>query len=250
MFTETRRALTKLEYAAARIAKAAGTPTLFGDAERQWYRFTAQDNLQVIAVKGVRVVSALNATFRLLEFGFSVESAVVLRTVDDFVDEITLLLEGLQSGTPTRAQQEFRQHFFDESIASPEALLDDRRGPDRVKKKEIQAAQARYLDSKNPDKPRRMVGAIDRIFDGYVHGSYPSSMELFDPNRDGGTFRMSGTEGTPYPAAVRTHFAHYVSRALSVFGMIALQLGNETFKDELMTARDRFEASGEFPSVK
>ena len=245
MYTETRRALTKLQYGADRIAHAAGRPSLFGPTGLQWYRFPDETILQVAAVKAVRIVSGLNATFRLAEQGYSVEAAVVLRTVDDFVDEITFLLEGYQSGAPTRAHQDFLKHFFGETVESTEQMLVDGSRPDRVKKKSIQAGQARYLNPDDPDAPRKMVKAIDRGFDGYVHGAYPHSMELFDPNRASGTFRMEGVDGTPYQATILTHLALYVSRALSVFGMVALHIGEQALREELVGARKRFEESSE-----
>ncbi len=96
MFPEMRRALTKLEYGADRIARAAGAPALVGPDDGKSYRFPDEDILQVIAVKAVRIVSGLNATFRLIENGFAVEAAVVLRTVDDFIDEITFLIKGIR----------------------------------------------------------------------------------------------------------------------------------------------------------
>ncbi len=250
MFPEMRRALTKLEYGADRIARAAGAPALVGPDDGKSYRFPDEDILQVIAVKAVRIVSGLNATFRLIENGFAVEAAVVLRTVDDFIDEITFLIEGHQSGTPTRAHQDFVKHFFAEAVESTEAMLADRPRPDRVKRKNIQASQARYLNPVNPDASRRMVKAVDQGFDGYVHGAYPHSMELYDPNRPaGGAFRLTGTHGTPYPAAIRKHLAFYISRTLSVFGMVALHMGEEPFKMELVDARMRFDASGEYPDA-
>src|SRR5207248_7419605 len=93
LLTETRRALSKLEYGASEIARAAGKPELYGPTDRAWYRFPDEGLIQLIAVKAVRVVSGLNAAIRLLEHAHTVEVAVLLRTIDDFVDEITFLIE-------------------------------------------------------------------------------------------------------------------------------------------------------------
>jgi hypothetical protein len=247
LLTETRRALSRLEYAANVIARAAGYPELHGEAERQWYRFTDEDLIQIIAVKAVRLVSGLNAAFRLLEHAHTVEMGVILRTVDDFTDEITFLIEGHQSESPNKAQRDFAAAFFAESIEPAEELLRDRPRPDRVKRKDVRAAQGRYLNASNPDEPRKMAMAIDATLDGYVHGAYPHSMELFDPNLGGGRFRMTGTEGTPYPASYQKQLAFYISRALSLFGMVALHIGNEGLTSELSAMRDRFEESSEYP---
>lgn len=246
MFTSNRKAIAKAEYGAGEIARAAGRPTLKGSGKYHWYRFPDDDVLQIIAVKAVRVVSGLNATFRLLEHGFAVEAAVLLRTVDDSIDEITFLIEGHQSGAPTRAQQDFVKHFFEEADESGGGARDDRRQPDRVKRKNIQASQGRYLSPGDPDTSRRMVQAIDHGWNGYVHGAYRQSMELYDPNTAAGSFRMDGTHGTPYPESIRKHLVLYVSRALSVLGMVALHMDREALKEELVTARNAFESSPEF----
>jgi hypothetical protein len=248
MFTTSRKALTKLEYAAGEITAAAGRPTLQGSGKDRWFRFADNDVLQIIAVKSVRVVSGLNACFRLLEHGFAVEAAVVLRTVDDFVDEITFLLEGHQSGKPTRAQQEFIKQFFEEADETGGGLNSERKRPDRVKRKNIQASQGRYLNPVDPDTSRKLVEAIDHGWNGYVHGAYRHSMELYDPYRASGCFRMNGTDGTPYPESIRKHLVLYISRSLSLFGMVALHLNREALKEELVTTRNSFESSSEYIS--
>ncbi len=247
LLTETRRALGKLEHAAQEITRAAGRPVLYGESERQWYRFPDTDILQVIAVKAARVVSGLNACVRLLHEGHTVEVAVLLRTVDDFVDETTFLLEAFQSQEPTRAQRDFVDHFFNEETPSPQEMLRDRRGPHRAKRRDIRAAQGRYLLPENPDRFRRLAMAIDGTWDGYVHGAYPHSMELYDPNHKGGAFRMDGTNGTPYPVSYQRQVAYYVSRALNVFADVVMRIGRQPLAEELIAQRQRYEESSEYP---
>jgi hypothetical protein len=92
-----------------------------------------------------------------------------------------------------------------------------------------------------------MAKAIDATLDGYVHRAYPQSTELLDPNLFGGSFRMSGTGGTPYPASYQKQLAFYVSRALTLFGVVALYIKKEDLMNELSGVRDRFEASSEYP---
>jgi len=211
LLTETIRALSRAEHAAQVIARKAGRPQPYGPPDRRWWRYPDEDYIQAIAVKAVRAVSGLYACLELLHAGHTIEIGVLLRTVDDFTDEVTFLLDAHQTGKPTRAQKNFVEQFFREEVGPPADLLKDRPGPDRARRKDIRAAQGRYLSKENPDRMRRLAMAVDRTFDGYVHGAYPHSMELYDPNRSGG-FRMQGTNGTPYPATYQRQVAFYVSR--------------------------------------
>jgi len=178
--------------------------------------------------------------------GHSMETAVLLRTVDDSLDEIVFVLEAFQSGAPTAAQRDFMAHFFAETVPEPQHMLEDRKRPDRAKRKDVRAAQGRYLEASNPDHFRRLAMAIDSTFDGYVHGAYPHSMELFHPGRREWT--LEGNRESPYLASIQRHHAYYVSRALNVFADVCLRIGDRNRADQMRAARDRFEASSEHPS--
>ncbi|MGA2384692.1 MAG: hypothetical protein ABSG61_14790 [Gemmatimonadales bacterium] len=245
LLTDTHRALTRLADAAQVIGKAAGEPQLYGPPERQWWRYPEEAPLQVIAVKTARVVSGLNACIHLIHAGHFVETAVLLRTVDDFLDEITFLLEAHQSGSPTTAQRDFMANFFAETVQASEEMLKDQRGPDRAKRKHVRAAQGRYLEPGNPDHVRRMALAIDSGWDGYVHGAYPHSMELYHP--DNRAWTLEGSREAPYLASVQRHHAFYVSRALSVFADVCYRIAQLVLYEQLRMARDRFESSADYP---
>ena len=179
----------------------------------------------------------------LLESHHSVEAIVLLRTVDDFVDEVTFVLDAMGRDSATKPQAAFLKAFFEEDVRRPEQLLEERRGPDRAKKRQIQAAQGRYLDPSNPDRFRRVARAIDDTFSGYVHGAYPHSMELWVGDTYGnGHFTLRGTKGANHTESYWRQHAFYVSRALSVAGMVTMHCGRLDLKNAAKAARDRFEA--------
>ena len=246
--TTTRRALDSLGECVDALCKLVPVPEFQGESEREWWRFPNEGPLELALVKLARVTSGLNAIAVLLEKCYTVEAMALIRTVDDFVDEVTFVLEAVNRDSPTKPQAAFLKGFFEEVVRKPEEMLEDRRGPDRVKKRQIQASQGRYLDESNPDAVRRKTRAIDETFNGYVHGGYPHSMELWKGDAHGnGGFMLQGTVGAQYAESYWRQHAYYVSRALSVAGMVALHAGRRDISHTAKAARDRFEASPEYP---
>lgn len=241
--TDTRKALAKLSEAVHVLLAQTKPPTLKGPKDHQWFKFPQETVYELILVKAVRVVSGLNAMTTLLYDGYTVEAAVVLRTIDDFIDEITYLIESIEREEMTSGQKAFVAAFFSATIQPLEEKLKDRPRPDRAKRKEIQASQGRYLDDSNPDRFRKFAKAIDGTLDGFVHGDYPHSMELFLGTAKGGHFLLEGTLGSHFVESMWTQHGFYVSRAFSVLGMVALKAGLPECVDELREARNAFEAS-------
>lgn len=241
----TLRALAHLEDAAVLIGRVAGEPVLVGDPGCQWYRYPDEELTQVIAVKAARAVSGLNATFSLIVLGFSVEAAVLLRTVDDFLDEIAFLIEGHESGTPTADQKRFKELFFKETIVPAEQMRERPDRADRVKKRSIRAAKGRLIQPGNPDEVQKHASAIDHTFDGYVHGAYPHSMELYHPRLK--QFMLRGTLGSRYIGAAQQHHAIYISRAMTYLAVVLVRCGRSEAADALVAARKEFEAGPDYP---
>lgn len=107
---------------------------------------------------------------------------------------------------------------------------------------------SRYLDPTNPDNPRRLVKVIDGTLDGYVHGGYPHSMELFDPNDDSGRFQLRGQIGSRYSGSIVISLYLYMSRCMSVFAKVAMLIDDDELKSLLIDGRNRLEASDAYPA--
>jgi hypothetical protein len=242
----TLRALAHLEHAAIVIGRVAGEPELTGPPGQQWYRYPTEELAQIIAVKSARAVSALHATFVLIQAGFSVEISVLLRTVDDFLDEIGFLLEGHDSSTPTVAQTKFAELFFAETILPVEEMQERPDRADRVKRKSIRAAQGRLLQPDNPDEVQKMASAIDHTFDGYVHGGYPHSMELYHP--DLRRFMLRGTYPSRYLEAAQKHHAIYIVRALNYLVVVLRKCDETELAERLLAFRKEYESGPDYPA--
>lgn len=179
--------------------------------------------------------------------GHTVEMGVLLRTVDDFLGEIMFVEEAVRTGQPTADQQRFIEQFFtEETVSVEEMMASDRRGPRRVERRAVQASEARVLgefsDSGPGGRVRRLSRTIDDVYSKYIHGSYPTAMELYEGGDNEG-FLLSGTLGTPHIQTYRRELARYTQRSLNILATIAAGLGLIDLMQRLVETRRRLEAS-------
>ncbi len=242
LMPDTHRAIELLDSVIAQINSRLPQPELRDD----WYQYPkdAQDACVVVVTRMVRIVSGLRAVKLLGEDGYLQEMGVVLRTVDDFCDEITFLVEGHSDGEPNSQASRFLEHFFAETLISHGSSENAGRGPNRVKRDKIRAAKSRFLQPENPSDVQRKVRKVDGAFDSYVHGGYPAVMELYEGRA--GVFLTSGVSGSPNIAAMRRQLSHFVSRALAVTAFACFAMGFEDLGEEMKGVNGDFCASEEF----
>ena len=242
----TTRTLDRAEAGVADLLQRLPKPTLAGPAGHEWFQFAAEDQSWVVvaALKLVRAVSGLRAAKRLGETGYTHEMAVLFRTVDDFLDEVSFLVEGYGSDPPTKQASKFVVDFFAEPFLNTEELHQDRRGPKRVERSKVRAAEGRLLDPLNPDGPRRSAMAVDSVWDSYVHGGYPPVMELYSARKG---FHMAGMAGTIRVPQYRNHLAYYVYRLLAVGTTVAYAIRDTSLGDRLRADAREYGRSDEYP---
>ena len=146
----------------------------------------------VMIGKCVRAVSGIHAALALADRGYVAECGAMLRMVSDFCTEIMSVGMALQSETElSKKVNDFVEQYF-----VPRArTLDEfkKRGtthyPTRkdLMKGEFRLAQAAGVDA---ESMREHHEFLNHFFDGYVHGAYETTMELYDPSING--FRMRG----------------------------------------------------------
>lgn len=224
-----------------------GPPLYIQEGGGGRFKYPTQSPAILIVLKAGRVVSALNALAGLLRIGHTVEMGVIFRTVDDFLAEIMFVEEAVRTGQPTADQQRFIEQFFaEETVSVEEMMASDTPGPRRVERRAIQASEARVLGEFSETGPggrlRRIVKTIDDVYSKYVHGAYPTVMELYVGGDNEG-FRIRGTLGTPHIPTFRRELAHYTHRSLNVLASIAHGLGLEELTPRLLEARRNLEAS-------
>jgi hypothetical protein len=204
------------------------------------FRYEKHTVFHVAFLKGVRVVSGLNACFLLLSGGFVQEALVLVRTLDDFLNEMLFILENAESGTLDDNQKKFLEDFFKEEFQNPNNPLLNETRRETVPKKKIWASMARQMGPYvNPSDLQKMFQVTNDALSGYVHGAYPHIMELY-----GGTppkFYLAGTRATPRIRELIHQIQIYTQRAITTFEGLAKSLGSKELYDYLHKTRDYFE---------
>ncbi|HUW18966.1 MAG TPA: hypothetical protein VMW16_06660 [Sedimentisphaerales bacterium] len=173
----------------------------------------------VCLLKGVRIVSGLNALMVLFEAGYVTEMGVVMRTISDCINAIYFLLENFPQTTPEVEQ--YVSNFFSEVLDEPEIAPSLGKKRYRTKVKKIHASRARLLSEHvNFAVGRDMVYQNYSAYSGYVHASYPNIMEIY-----GGEppykFHPKGIKETSRIKDWEEVFIAFIQNAILVFGYMA-----------------------------
>ncbi len=231
-----------LEESLDRFVTKLGMPLFIAEKDKPRFRYPKPTSAHFQVLQRVRIVSALNALMILLRHGFTREMGVLIRTVSESVEDIFFVHAAHVSDTPPPDQMEFLKQFFNDDIRSASELMSAPKGPRRVRRGTVRAAQARILHAKNPRRVEKIIWALDDTYSRYVHGAYPTVMELYDDSI--GRFRVRGTIGTPL---IRTFSgasaAAAVHPALNALALVALTLGLNDVRERLIQTRKLFEGT-------
>lgn len=208
------------------------------------WRFTEETPLALMVAKAVRIASGLRAAMLLADTGFITESACLLRIGGDLAVEIVAIGEGELRGQKTKAQQEFVTQFFSRPTMGD--VLET--GPQKkafVKRDELLAAHTRLAEAAGQDKEeiRELIRQMTWGYDGYVHGSYSSAMELYHGGHS--EFMLQGHEDEGRRRVHRAAVSSKVVEALNAFRMVAIVERNEQLSRELGAAAARLMSSRE-----
>jgi hypothetical protein len=184
------------------LTSALETPKFHKRPKGHHFLFTKPGLTHFCLLRGVRMVSALNASIELARCGFSQEIAVVLRTMIEYSTQIDFMVTSYSNGqlSPTAAQ--FLKAYFE----------DDERGSDdpnrpkaKLNQKHVHDVIGSALDqflavhgsttSGNRQPTSELLSNVYINFSNYVHGKYPESMDLYGGTPGG--FHMNGKRGTP-----------------------------------------------------
>ncbi|MCX5890533.1 MAG: hypothetical protein NTY36_13960 [Deltaproteobacteria bacterium] len=146
----------------------------------------------VLIGKSIRAVSGIRAALVLADLGYLAECAALLRVVSDFCTEITAVGEALNRGGKfPAAVQKFVDQYFIQKPRTPEDLAETERtryvSREELMKADLRLAENAQIDGEQMRIVRRF---LNMTYDAYIHGSYETTMELYDPLT--GRFMMSG----------------------------------------------------------
>jgi hypothetical protein len=222
--------LQHLEREYARMSSLFGAPVPERVATKQsegfWFRYTNQSDTLLCFLKGVKLISTLNAALVLLRAGYVQECSALFRIAGDCYSDILFFLVPGADGYATRDQERFFKEFFQEEFEDSAHPLGSNQKRDMVSRKTIFASFGNLAkDSLNASDAQSTLLTLHKAFSGYVHGAYPHIMELYGGNPP--RFHMSGMPNTPKQVETLTQYLTELYRAIMASELVARKLGFE-----------------------
>lgn len=200
------------------------------------------ETLQV--AKAVRIASGLRAAIVLADSGHTVECGVLLRTVSDFCSEIVYVGEGLAEKRFTGDQERFIQQHFSALPQTPDELA-AREREYYVGRKDIAKAFERIITKAGASVSEfaKIHSFLNKGYDSYVHGAYPTAMELYTGRTM--TFMLRGNESERLVCVAKVAVAGKLREALNAFRFMAMTRSMQDLAAELRDAFTLIDNSGE-----
>lgn len=212
------------------------------------WRFEDETPLTVMICKAARMISGVRAAWLLVQSGYTTESSSLLRIVSDFGSEIVAVAEGVLADQLTSAQQEFVRQFF---LPRPRTLAEHlvHKKERYVNRAELLNSQLRLANARGGDGEhlRNLKRAMDFGFDGYVHGTYDTTMELYHGGL--GAFMLHGHESDHVRCLHAVSVSGKLRELILSFSMISEVVRDNQLFDELVTAMNQLDESGEYEGV-
>lgn len=188
-----------------------------------FFRYPQQSDSLLCYLKGVKLMSTLNAALVLFRHGYALEIGALCRMADDFCNEIMFFVKPLGEGGPSKDQVRMFDDFFREEFENPDNLLGLPQARDNVPRRKINAAFGQLVkDELNPHDAQNTLATIHKAFSGYVHGACPHIMEMYGGNPP--HFHMRGMLGTPRIVEWEGQLITYVYRAIMATELICRKL--------------------------
>ena len=216
--------LSRLQLHYYSLSSFVDTPKRVRIGGNAYFRHTEQSDGLFCYLKGVKLITTLNAGLVLLRAGYTQEIGALCRMADDFCYEILFFMGPIEPSGPSKDQVKMLEDFFKEEFENPAGLLGSAQNRDTVSRRRINAAFGRLARVQlNPHEAQGTLDTVHKAFSGYVHGAYPHIMELYggSPSR----YHMNGMLGTPRIAEWQDQLITYIYRAIMITELNAKRLG-------------------------
>lgn len=215
--------LEKLEVHYPQMGSAIDPPIRAKVGNHMFFRHEQQSDVLLCYLKGVKLVSTLNAAVVLFRHGYAQGVGALCRMADDFFFEIMFFVKPLGDNGPSKDQQRMFDDFFREEFEDPDDPMGTGKDRNNVPRRKINAAFGHIAKGElNPHDAQHTVSAIHKVLSGYIHGAYPHIMEMYGGNP--ACFHMSGMLGTPRILEWEDQLITYVYRAIMATEVISRKL--------------------------
>lgn len=190
-------------------------------------------------LKGIRIISGLNALLVLYRAGYVTEMGILLRTINECINDIYFLLENYPHKTPE--VEKYIATFLNENVDELKIVEDESKRIKRTKARTIIASRVRFLsEHMNLHIDREIVYKNYNIYSGYVHACYPNIMELYG-NGLNGKFHMSGIKDSRKMKEWEKVLVDFARSTILVFGYMAEKYHKKDLTHRIREAIDWFE---------
>lgn len=196
-------------------------------AEKQVYEYEDHSAKVVAVLKLIRAAHGINAMDLLCRSGFFIDFGVIIRCVNDCVEEVYFLLETFP--TMSGNVDQFVKSFFESTI---DGYLSNE--TPTVPRQKIRSAMVRVLKGRHDDTTRIIAENIYKTFCGYVHANYAHIMEVH-----GGNARDFNLAGVPFIEQRQIRMEHVELAANAVLyaaAFIANTLELQDLYDDIVQA--------------
>jgi hypothetical protein len=192
----------------------------------------------------LRLASGLRAAIVLVQAGYLQETCVLLRTLQEFVHDLDLVIGGFIDENVRPTLEKRVTEYFSHDMRTPADMMADTSKTASMPRKNVYAAVGRSLSPNNPYHLRQLTKAIEEAYSGYVHGAYQHTMEMYD----GGRMCFSTADVSHSLQVGLPAIAMVMQPALSGFADFARSLGLKAIAEELYDQRAAIEKSALYQS--
>lgn len=236
-----RSVLGRLEQQYHVMAVALGPPADVTQGSAILPRYLKQSESLLCFLKGVKLVSTLNAALVLLRHGYFHEVAALCRMATDFVNEILFMKEALDGDKLSKDQEQLFAEFFQEEFEDVDDPLGTSKKRSTVARRKIYAAFGQIVsEGLNPSDAKNVATIIHRTLSGYIHGAYPHIMELYDGEPP--HFHMDGMPGTSREEEWREQLIVNIHQGIMASECISHKLGLEVVESHIRSLLVEYEA--------
>ena len=234
------KTLSELEKAFNVLESQIDKPQFVKRGSRDVFRYENPTIKAAIIQKLARVISGLHASLVLLQAGFVQELGAILRTLDEFNEDIIFLCQSLSDGKLTDLHKKYLDSFYQEEFNEPDNPFLSEQNRPTIPRRKIHAAISNIPGfNLNPSDHKELLRTLSQAYSGYVHGASVHIMDMYGGNPP--HYHITGMLGTPRIAEFTRITWDYFYRGLLYVMLVAHSFGQDELLKKLFAVRDYFE---------
>jgi hypothetical protein len=204
------------------------------------YRYQNQTIEIAIVQKLARLISSMNACLVLYESGMYQEMFTIMRTMDEFSEDIVFLSIAIGKDDMGVLHKKYLEEFFQEEFDNPESPFASTQQRARVPRRRILAAIAAMEETPvNPSDSQELHRTINNAMSGYVHGSSVHILDMYGGNPP--KYHLHGMINTTRQSPALDYLWTYIYRSFLSFMIAAIKYNKTDLIKELFEFRDFYE---------